>query len=616
MGEEADGDGRGDAAWREAAAWIERNGGRVHPALQYDGALRRVYLGDLGEDDYRSGNGPQPAAVDAGTALLEIPDACLVTLHSVEADESFGKSLFGAVHSLSANNDGGGGTGEGGLYHDAQDVILALFLAYLREQLGRHQKQRQSPNDACVDASDAPWLFYRPYLATLPSVHSSESSACLLPRQWPAATLKRRLEGTSLYRRVLSEQRGLRREYELVRKAWLDHHASIGSEKEGSGEIYPFPPFIHYDGAMAALTSRGFAGMGLDGVDALVPMLDLLNHVRGKADGESAADDVVEKRGESDASGPDVRYRRYSRDCGEEGGETPSKRQRTEEDANNTAQCQSGTGGVRVSAARQLVSGSELHMTYGAKGNAALLGRYGFCIANNVEPDGSCNDVLELDIRPGEKPVELQRGPKAYSYAPFVRALDLCRDASCGEDGWDEEEVDEGLDAFLDSCENGFDGDEKEEEEDDVGGFDEYLYNAQSNADATHSGDSHLVSMKRDLNALVKLKEVLRSAKAGLQNNSLLRNESPKGNATDEDRYCTVLVRSEIQTLDFYLAAVDALNRLLLRHREKRPTRDENRAQDPEMKSMEEKSNNQVDWEQINALVNTYVSIRYPGIDI
>ena len=26
MGEEADGDDRGDVAWREAAAWIERNG--------------------------------------------------------------------------------------------------------------------------------------------------------------------------------------------------------------------------------------------------------------------------------------------------------------------------------------------------------------------------------------------------------------------------------------------------------------------------------------------------------------------------------------------------------------------------------------------------------------
>ncbi len=29
-----------------------------------------------------------------------------------------------------------------------------------------------------------------------------------------------------------------------------------------------------------------------------------------------------------------------------------------------------------------------MQMTYGAKSNSTLLGRYGFCIENNVEPDG------------------------------------------------------------------------------------------------------------------------------------------------------------------------------------------------------------------------------------
>jgi hypothetical protein len=32
--------------------------------------------------------------------------------------------------------------------------------------------------------------------------------------------------------------------------------------------------------------------------------------------------------------------------------------------------------------------GSTLYMSYGAKGNDSLLGRYGFAIPNNVEPDG------------------------------------------------------------------------------------------------------------------------------------------------------------------------------------------------------------------------------------
>jgi hypothetical protein len=41
-----------------------------------------------------------------------------------------------------------------------------------------------------------------------------------------------------------------------------------------------------------------------------------------------------------------------------------------------------------VFTSRSLPMGSALHMTYGAKGNASLLGRYGFAIPNNVEPDG------------------------------------------------------------------------------------------------------------------------------------------------------------------------------------------------------------------------------------
>ncbi len=56
-------------------------------------------------------------------------------------------------------------------------------------------------------------------------------------------------------------------------------------------------------------------------------------------------------------------------------------------------------GGVRVSASRSLPIGSKLHMTYGAKGNEAVLGRYRFCIPNNNEHNGSCNDVLQLKIK-------------------------------------------------------------------------------------------------------------------------------------------------------------------------------------------------------------------------
>jgi hypothetical protein len=49
-------------------------------------------------------------------------------------------------------------------------------------------------------------------------------------------------------------------------------------------------------------------------------------------------------------------------------------------------------GGVKVTTAQAITlpinATIPLQMTYGAKSNSTLLGRYGFCIENNVEPDG------------------------------------------------------------------------------------------------------------------------------------------------------------------------------------------------------------------------------------
>lgn len=359
--------------------------GYVHPDLDYDGVLRQVYLGK------RSDAGEATLASEGDTLLL-IPDECLVTLHSIEADDSFGKSLFAVVHSLlpdGAAGDGNDGD-DVGLFNDAQDVILAIYLAYLRQRLDNTDKQHEP----------VPWRFYKPYLDTLPSPAESN---CHLPRQWPIADLDFRLRGTSLYDRVLKEQRGIKREYELVKTAWVGKHCK-GSGGDGTGESGKttscsasadlFPSFEHYDTMMAMVTSRGFAGLGFDGVDAMIPMLDLLNHTRGRSDpatdSQGAASDG--NRGDPVVSesrlGPDVRYDRYGDDRSvnsEEGSST--KRQRVDD---NAMGCRGRGRGVRVSAARPLRSGTALNMTYGAKGNAALLGRYGFCIPNNVEPDGEC----------------------------------------------------------------------------------------------------------------------------------------------------------------------------------------------------------------------------------
>ena len=79
-------------------------------------------------------------------------------------------------------------------------------------------------------------------------------------------------------------------EYDLGRNAWLekcDNNKAISGNISGSSnktshpdEEPSFPPLEYYDEAMATLTSRRFSELGNDGVDAFIPMLDLLNHVR------------------------------------------------------------------------------------------------------------------------------------------------------------------------------------------------------------------------------------------------------------------------------------------------------------------------------------------------
>jgi hypothetical protein len=76
-----------------------------------------------------------------------------------------------------------------------------------------------------------------------------------------------------------------------------------------------------------------------------------------------------------------------------------SKRQKTIMSKNDELlRGRGGRGGVRVTTSRSIPSGSILQMSYGAKGNATLLGRYGFCISNNVEPDGTvlCDEHIIL----------------------------------------------------------------------------------------------------------------------------------------------------------------------------------------------------------------------------
>lgn len=172
--------------------------------------------------------------------------------------------------------------------------------------------------------------FYQPYLSTLPD----RSSYNLIPRRWTDDQLSTLLGGSCLVDRVRKKQHGVKTDYELLRSEW--------NNLEDKGD-HVFPSFDDFDDLLAAVSSRAFAGAGGSNDEdiAMVPLLDLCNHHRG-------------------SSSKNVSYH-FSSD-----------------------------GAVHVVANQSLTKDTVLRITYGARGNAQLLFNYGFCIPNNLEPDGEC----------------------------------------------------------------------------------------------------------------------------------------------------------------------------------------------------------------------------------
>lgn len=149
----------------------------------------------------------------------------------------------------------------------------------------------------------------------------------MLPRRWNDTDLQELLTGSCLLERVTKSRQETREDYDTIRSTLPDMKA--------------FPSFSEFDDMLAAVSSRAFAGMGGPREEdvAMVPLLDLCNHRRGN----------VTKS---------VSYFKTDR------------------------------GSVRVVAAQDLDARVVLAITYGARGNAQLLFNYGFCIPDNIEPDG------------------------------------------------------------------------------------------------------------------------------------------------------------------------------------------------------------------------------------
>ncbi len=271
--------------------------------------------------------------------------------------------------------------------------------------------------------------------------------------------------------------------------------------------------------------------------------------------------------------------------------------------------------------------------------SSELICSFGFsnrlnCFIFNLFTSGSCNDVLEVTIKEDEPPIKFQRGPKSYSYGPLVRALELCRDIVSGKSptyitelsGVNHYECeramidDKGLETFLDSCDNASDddnnsiddGDSDEDASAEGEDFDDYLYSTPENSNPAQNCRSTRTSMLNDIRALNTLKKRLQNVKTGLLDNSLARQiygERGSDNETNvEDQYCLILIRSEIETVDFYLAATRELNRRIVERLSEfdGPTGLYNVVENDCCVGDESLR------DQISSVATTYLSIRYP----
>jgi hypothetical protein len=378
------------------------------------------------------------------------------------------------------------------LYHPCTDVLLAWYLALKPASI-------------------------QPFINSLP-----EGMDQALPRCWSENDLNRLLRGSSVYERAKEMKRGIQSDYNI-----LIHYISMQQQQQQQQQQVELhknetktktdnirlPSFEDFSNAMAAVTSRAFCCCPTKGRNetCMVPLLDLCNHHRGSN---------IQKK--------NVSYRFEERID------------------NNSADLSLAV----VVAHSDIAVGETLRITYGAQSNSQLLLNYGFCIAENMEPDGSCNDVLEF-----ERNILLRIGPRDYTYGPFVKALEFCQKILsgmeyCNEDDTDLQNSSDDLEQFLNEA------DELESTSEVI----DYGVNHMACHD-DDVGDSDDKEHQRRQEQLAL--SYLRNRLFTMTGTYMLKRhdldwimESPQDS---QDYFAAVLIKSELRTIQFFCMAIDCI---------------------------------------------------------
>lgn len=361
-----------------------------------------------------------------------------------------------------------------------------------------------------------------------------------LPREWSESTIQELLGGSPLMNRVLKARKDLQDDYKELSK----HRSSL------------LPSLAEVSWALSMVSSRAFsATIGCESFGAkleepmLVPLLDLCNHRRGHA----------------------KKNLRYS----------------------------ISNGSVVVQAMTNLAPGTPLHITYGAQGNGPLLFNYGFCIENNLEPDGSSNDILEFHLGPN-KVVELRTGPKSYTYGGLVKALEHFYPLEDGDDESASEHADaiDDMEAFLKECE---DAEEEDDGDENDQGVD--IYSSKPVVEKPMSSVSvDLVALKELASCLAAQRDNYALAGDKLSD-ALKQPPSPL-------LFAAMWIAAEQRVIYFFLEVVRRLERILNRTLH---SSEEAQSQSPPTSPPADLTENDkalID-EQVNELVDAFVEIRH-----
>ena len=325
----------------------------------------------------------------------------------------------------------------------------------------------------CLDLKEPASSFHAPYYNTLPLMDYFSTA---LPLCWPEAKLRSLLRGSPFtLAKALRQQSEIRRLYnDIVSK------------------VAPSVTFGEFLYAFCNISTRSFHVVSEDGkfsVEGLIPFMDMSNHKRPR----------------------DLTFALELYD----------------EEASATATASRSR--VIVKTLRDVQCGEQVCITYGAKGNEALLLSYGFCILNNAELDGSSNDVFFRSLSSDDADSEAQQymfrlgGGASYSFGCLSKALEKCRDESRkGNSKGSKQKKEKALDLEVTACMR----------------LEEYLskeIDKMASARATNA--SSVVSHYEDFIA-----------------------KADEGDEWQEaEKHCCILGLSEVLTLQFYLNATRCL---------------------------------------------------------